>query len=96
MEAAAEEKQRLTVQTLQLDPWPTQRDLSRAPDHPQKREVGQCRQTGLFPDEKEPRLDQRREGLHQNAQAAVEGGTQDDDITQAEDQPYAQIPQPGL
>jgi 16S rRNA U1498 N3-methylase RsmE len=49
MEAEAEEKRRLTMQTLQLDPGPTQRDLGRAPEHPHKREVGQNRQTGLFP-----------------------------------------------
>jgi hypothetical protein len=63
---AAEEKQRLTVQTLQLDPEPTQRPLGRAPDHPKKREVGQWRRTGLFPVDNEARLDQQREG-HQVA-----------------------------
>jgi hypothetical protein len=95
MEAEAEEKQRLTVQTLQLDPGPTQRALGLRPDHPQKKEVGQSRKTGLFPDKNEPHLDQRREGLHQRP-AAVEGGNQVDDNTQAEDQAYAQTPQPGL
>jgi hypothetical protein len=49
MEAEAEEKRCLTVQTLQLDPGPTQRALGRAPEHPHKREFGQNRQTGLFP-----------------------------------------------
>jgi hypothetical protein len=78
MEAEAEEKQRLTVQMLQLDPGPTQRALGRAPDHPHKREVGQNRQTGLFPVKNEPYLDQRQEGLHQRPEA-VEGGNQDDD-----------------
>jgi hypothetical protein len=48
-EMEAEEKRRLTVQTLQLDPGPTQRALGQAPEHPHKREVGQNRQTGLFP-----------------------------------------------
>jgi hypothetical protein len=38
MEAEAEEKRRLTVQTLQLDPGPTQRALGWAPEHPHKRE----------------------------------------------------------
>jgi hypothetical protein len=37
MEAEAEEKRRLTEQTLQLDPGPTQRALGRAPEHPHKR-----------------------------------------------------------
>jgi hypothetical protein len=49
MEAEAEEKRHLTVQTLQLDPGPTQRALGQAPEHPHKREVGHNRQTGLFP-----------------------------------------------
>jgi hypothetical protein len=77
MEAEAEEKRSLTVQMLHLEPGPTQRALGRAPDHPQKREVGQRRQTGLFPDKNEPHLDQRREGFYQ-LPAAVEGGNQDD------------------
>jgi hypothetical protein len=37
---AAKEKQCLTAQMLQLDPVPTQSPLGRAPDHPQKKEVG--------------------------------------------------------
>jgi hypothetical protein len=41
MEAEAEEKRRLTEQTLQLDPGPTQRALGWAPEHPHKREVSQ-------------------------------------------------------
>jgi hypothetical protein len=41
MEAEAQEKRRLTEQTLQLDPGPTQRAPGRAPEHPHKREVGQ-------------------------------------------------------
>jgi hypothetical protein len=41
MEAEAQEKRRLTEQTLKLDPGPTQRAPGRAPEHPQKREVGQ-------------------------------------------------------
>jgi hypothetical protein len=97
MEAEAEEKWQLTVQTLQFDPGPTQRALGRAPDHPHEREAGQNRQTGLNPVKNEPHLDldQRRQGPHQRP-AAVEGGNQDDENVQAEDQAYAQTPQPGL
>jgi hypothetical protein len=41
MEAEAQEKRRLTEQTLQLDPGPTKKAPGRAPEHPHKREVGQ-------------------------------------------------------
>jgi hypothetical protein len=39
MEVKAQEKRRLTEQTLQLDPGPTQKDPGRAPEHPHKREL---------------------------------------------------------
>ena len=41
MEAEAQEKRRLTEQTLQLDPAPTQKVTGRAPEHPHKGKVGQ-------------------------------------------------------
>jgi hypothetical protein len=49
MEAEAEEKRRLTEQTLQLDPGLTQRALGWAPEHPHKRGAGQDQQTGPYP-----------------------------------------------
>jgi hypothetical protein len=80
MEAEAEEKRRLTVQTLHLDPGPTQRALGWAPDHPQKREVGQ--RLSLI--KMNPTLT-KGERAFINGQQVLKGETRMIDNTQAED-----------
>jgi hypothetical protein len=72
-----------------------QRALGQAPDHPLKEKSDRIDKPDFSLKKMNPTLT-KGEGAFINGRKLLKGENQDDDNVQAEDQAYAQTPQPGL